>query len=87
MTAAEPVEVAAGGPLADTRVLELGGVGPVAFAGTALADLGADVVRLARPGEPEVHSILLRGRRIVELDVRADPTEAAVLAGAADVVL
>ncbi|MEU7812052.1 CaiB/BaiF CoA-transferase family protein, partial [Pseudonocardia sp. NPDC049154] len=66
---------------------ELGGVGPVAFAGTALADLGADVVRLARPGEPEVHSILLRGRRIVELDVRADPTEAAVLAGVADVVL
>ncbi|MCX4091421.1 CoA transferase [Nocardia sp. alder85J] len=75
------------GPLAGTRVLELGGVGPVAFAGTVLADLGADVVRLERPNTPPVHSILLRGRRIVETDIRADPDSAAALATAADVVL
>ena len=87
MTVVEPSAVTTAGPLTGTRVLELGGVGPVAFAGTVLADLGADVVRLARPGEPEVHSILLRGRRIVEVDVRADPTDARSLAGAADVVL
>lgn len=87
MTAVEPVAVTTAGPLVGIRVLELGGVGPVAFAGTVLADLGADVVRLARPGEPTVHSILLRGRRIVELDVRSDPAGARSLATAADVVL
>lgn len=83
MSDVEPV----GGPLAGVRVLELGGVGPVAFAGTVLADLGADVVRLERPHTPPTHSILLRGRRIVETDVRADPGPAAALAAAADVVL
>ncbi|WP_181780446.1 CoA transferase, partial [Pseudonocardia pini] len=87
MTAVEPATVATTGPLAGTRVLELGGVGPVAFAGTVLADLGADVVRLDRPDAPRVHSILLRGRRIVTVDVRRDPAGALALAGTADVVL
>ncbi|MDN5913560.1 MAG: CoA transferase [Pseudonocardia sp.] len=87
MTAVDTARVGTAGPLAKLRVLELGGVGPVAFAGTVLADLGADVVRLERPGAPEVHTILLRGRRVVEVDVRTDPIGAAALAATSDVVL
>jgi alpha-methylacyl-CoA racemase len=40
------------GPLHGLRVLELGGIGPGPFCGMLLADLGADVVRVDRPGAP-----------------------------------
>jgi len=42
--------VTSGGPLAGVRVIELGGIGPGPHAGMMLADLGADVVRVRRPG-------------------------------------
>jgi len=38
------------GPLAGLRVIELAGVGPGPHAAMVLADLGADVVRIDRPG-------------------------------------
>lgn len=38
------------GPLAGIRVIEMAGLGPVPHTGMLLADLGADVVRVARPG-------------------------------------
>ncbi|MEM6106053.1 CaiB/BaiF CoA-transferase family protein [Mycobacterium sp. 050272] len=38
------------GPLAGIKVIELGGIGPGPHAGMMLADLGADVVRVRRPG-------------------------------------
>ncbi|MEN3321144.1 MAG: alpha-methylacyl-CoA racemase, partial [Mycobacterium sp.] len=38
------------GPLAGVKVLELGGIGPGPHAAMVLADLGADVVRVRRPG-------------------------------------
>lgn len=38
------------GPLDGVRVIELGGIGPGPPAGMVLADLGADVVRVRRPG-------------------------------------
>ncbi|MBX9981195.1 MAG: CoA transferase, partial [Mycobacterium gordonae] len=37
-------------PLAGVKVIELGGIGPGPHAGMVLADLGADVVRVRRPG-------------------------------------
>ncbi|HEY8985980.1 MAG TPA: CoA transferase, partial [Streptomyces sp.] len=40
------------GPLAGVRVVELAGIGPGPFAAMLLADLGADVVRVDRPGRP-----------------------------------
>ncbi|WP_332642363.1 CoA transferase, partial [Aeromicrobium sp.] len=56
------------GPLAGVRVVELVGIGPGPFAGMLLADLGADVIRVDRPGgnamqvsQPE-KDILSRGR-------------------------
>ena len=38
------------GPLTGVRVVELAGIGPGPFAAMLLADLGADVVRVDRPG-------------------------------------
>jgi alpha-methylacyl-CoA racemase len=66
------------GPLQGIRVLELGGIGPGPFAGMLLADLGADVIRLDRPGAsrplPGVDAradILLRGRPRLEVDLKS----------------
>ncbi|MEH6796075.1 MAG: CaiB/BaiF CoA-transferase family protein [Rhodococcus sp. (in: high G+C Gram-positive bacteria)] len=65
------------GPLVGIRVLELAGMGPGPHASMMLADLGADVVRVQRPGQLPVPgktpSQQLRGRTIVELDLK-DPT-------------
>jgi alpha-methylacyl-CoA racemase len=41
------------GPLAGTRIVELQGRGPGPFGAMLLADLGADVVRIVRPGDVE----------------------------------
>jgi alpha-methylacyl-CoA racemase len=62
------------------RVVEIGGIGPSPFAGMLLADLGADVVHIERPGGPgdfalaHADGTLNRGKRRVELDLRA-PTD------------
>jgi alpha-methylacyl-CoA racemase len=57
------------GPLSGVRVLELGGIGPTPFAGMMMADQGADVVRVDRPGQ-DGHPILHRGRRSVIIDLK-----------------
>lgn len=66
-----------GGPLAGVKVIELGGIGPGPHAGMVLADLGADVVRVRRPGgltmPSEDRDLLHRGKRIVDLDVKTQP--------------
>ena len=52
------------GPLTGVRVVEVGGIGPVPFCGMVLADLGAAVTRVIRPGQEELPGDpLLRGRR------------------------
>ncbi|OMC47792.1 CaiB/BaiF CoA-transferase family protein [Mycobacterium sp. IS-1264] len=80
-----------GGPLAGVRVIELGGIGPGPHAGMVLADLGADVVRVRRPGgltmPPEDRDLLHRGKRIVDLDVKTHPGTLLELAAKADVLL
>jgi alpha-methylacyl-CoA racemase len=72
-------------------VIELGGIGPGPHAGMMLADLGADVVRVRRPGgltmPPEDRDLLHRGKRIVDLDVKTRPQALLELAGKADVLL
>lgn len=55
-------------PLADLRVLEFLGLGPAPFAGTMLADLGADVLAIARPGVPQ--PALAENRPVLELDLK-----------------
>ena len=80
-----------GGPLAGVRVIELGGIGPGPHAGMVLADLGADVVRVRRPGgltmPAEDRDLLHRGKRIVDLDVKTQPGTLLQLAAKADVLL
>ncbi|MEK8108381.1 CoA transferase [Micromonospora sp. M12] len=44
------VTAARGGPLAGVRVVELASLAPAPFGCMVLADLGADVVRVDRPG-------------------------------------
>ena len=80
-----------GGPLAGVQVIELGGIGPGPHAGMVLADLGADVVRVRRPGgltmPSEDRDLLHRGKRIVDLDVKTRPDMLLELAAKADVLL
>ncbi|ATL32112.1 CaiB/BaiF CoA transferase family protein [Streptomyces formicae] len=64
------------GPLAGVRVVELAGIGPGPFAAMLLADLGADVVRVDRPGggglaiDPE-YDVTNRNKRSVIVDLKA----------------
>lgn len=83
------------GPLDGVRVVELGGIGPVPHAAMILADLGADVVRVDRPGAvgfpipPGVPDPTLRGRRTISMDLKLDEQRAALLeiVGLADVLV
>ncbi|MGH2851904.1 MAG: CaiB/BaiF CoA transferase family protein [Solirubrobacteraceae bacterium] len=70
------------GPLAGLRVVELASIGPGPFCGMMLADMGADVVRVERPGTGDVwtrSSVLDRGRQRVVLDLKARAGVDAVL--------
>ncbi|WP_312015787.1 CaiB/BaiF CoA-transferase family protein [Bradyrhizobium liaoningense] len=73
------------GPLAGLRVVEMAGIGPGPFCAMLLADLGAEVVRIRRPGgsmfdtEPRF-DVTGRGCRFVELDLRADGAVTSALA-------
>lgn len=79
------------GPLAGVKVLELGGIGPGPHAAMVLADLGADVVRVRRPGGLQIPAenldLMHRGKRIVDLDVKSEPEKLLDLAARADVLL
>jgi alpha-methylacyl-CoA racemase len=70
------------GPLSGLRVVEFAGIGPVPFAAMLLADMGADVVRIVRPGAPSLdkRDIVERGRRIVELDLKSHAAVESALA-------
>ncbi|MGX9885265.1 CaiB/BaiF CoA transferase family protein [Streptomyces sp. NPDC002276] len=72
------------GPLSGVRVVELAGIGPGPFAAMLLADLGADVVRVDRPGGPGLgvapeHDITNRNKRSVLVDLKAPDGAARVL--------
>jgi alpha-methylacyl-CoA racemase len=59
------------GPLAGLKIVELAGLGPAPFAGMMLADHGADVIRVERPGARINHrNILARSRRSVTVDLK-----------------
>lgn len=83
----------AAGPLRGVRVLELAGLGAVPFAGMVLSDLGAEVLRIDRPGQDGVAVIpgdpLGRGRSSAVIDLkRSEGVETLLrLAAMADVLL
>ncbi len=69
------------GPLTGIRIVEFEGIGPAPYAGMLLSDLGADVVRIARPSVdrgPLIESlgreVADRGRQLVKLDLK-DPSD------------
>lgn len=71
------------GPLRGLRILEIAGIGPGPHACMILADLGADVIRIERPGGQPLsggpHDLLNRGRPSVALDLKAPAAVATVL--------
>jgi alpha-methylacyl-CoA racemase len=83
--------VTASGPLSGLRVIELAGIGPGPVTGRMLADMGAEVVRVERPGQSQdvAYPVSMRGRRAVVLDLKAPGGTEALLAliEKADVVI
>ncbi|EUA64671.1 coA-transferase III family protein [Mycobacteroides abscessus 1948] len=73
------------------KVIELGGIGPGPHAAMMLSDLGADVIRVRRPGglaiPAEETDLFHRGKRLVNLDVKKDPEALLALVDKADVLL
>lgn len=64
------------GALAGIRVVEFAGLGPGPFCAMMLADHGADVVRISRPGHSamigkDADDFLTRSRRNIALDLKA----------------
>lgn len=65
------------GPLTGTVVIELAGLGPAPFCAMTLSDLGAEVVRVERPGGGPVpigspgRDVLDRGKKSVVVDLKA----------------
>jgi len=60
------------GVLSGVRVIELAAIGPVPWCGMLLADMGADIVRIDRPGGARGDEPMGRGRVSVELDLKSD---------------
>ncbi|MBO0512021.1 CoA transferase, partial [Streptomyces beijiangensis] len=72
------------GPLTGVRVVELAGIGPGPFAAMLLADLGADVVRVDRPGGGGLavnpaYDLTNRNKRSVLIDLKAEDGPGLVL--------
>jgi alpha-methylacyl-CoA racemase len=71
------------GPLEGVRVVELAAIGPAPHASMVLADLGAEVIRVCRPGTGEAEKAgeahTLRGRQRVYADLKNPDDRAKVL--------
>jgi acetyl-CoA hydrolase len=66
--------------LKGVRIIELAGLGPGPFCGMLLADLGADVIVIERPGGGDLPAaITRRGKRSVALDLKSPEAIATVL--------
>src|SRR5258706_13538316 len=64
------------GVLSGVRIVEVAGIGPGPFCGMLLADLGADVILIERPGASGVTdigaaAIFHRGKRSIVLDLKS----------------
>ena len=65
------------GPLSGVRIVEFAGIGPGPFCGMLLSDMGADVIRIDRPGDGkpgDARDLLSRGRRSISLNLK-DPAD------------
>lgn len=71
------------GPLTGLRIVEIAGLGPTPFTAMLLADMGAEVIRIERPGNTHLlgldYDILNRGRGFVQLDLKSETGRDTVL--------
>ncbi len=73
------------GPLEGVKILEIAGIGPGPFAAMMLSDMGAEVLRLDRPGGGSLRfdtgqfEFLGRGRRTVAVNFKSPDSTALVL--------
>jgi alpha-methylacyl-CoA racemase len=74
----------ASGPLTGLKVLEFSGIGPGPHVAMLLADLGAEVVRIDRPGAGVSNPVVERARHRLAVDLKSDEGKAAVRAAAAN---
>jgi len=84
------------GPLSGLKILEFEAIGPGPFCGMMLADMGADVLLIDRPGDSGLglgrdrwFDVMLRGRRSATLDLKSKDGAgtARALAAKADAVI
>lgn len=73
------------GPLAGVRIIEFDAIGPIPLCAMMLADMGADILRVARPGgqsayEDAGEGILHRSRTGITLDLKRPDDRDSVLA-------
>ncbi len=64
-------------PLTGLRIIEFEALGPAPFAGMLLADLGAEVIVVHRPGAPDApgkedRNLLDRGKKSIAVDLKSD---------------
>ena len=71
------------GPLAGLKVIEFAGIGPGPHVAMLLADLGAEVVRIERPGAGVSNPVVERARHRVTVDVKTEEGKAFCLDAAA----
>ncbi len=72
------------GPLSGIRLIEMDAIGPVPLCGMILSGLGAEIVRISRPGGQQAWSdvgeaVLLRGRTKVSLNLKDEADRAMLL--------
>jgi len=77
--------MSSGGPLVGVRLIEMDAIGPVPLCGMILSGLGAEVVRVERPGGQSAYSdlgeaVLHRGRTTIGLDMKSDADREAFFA-------
>jgi alpha-methylacyl-CoA racemase len=78
-----PASRPSSGPLAGVRIIEIAGLGPTPYAGMLLSDMGADVIRVDRPGtrpQSGAKYALSRGRRSIVVDLKQPDGADTVLA-------
>ncbi|MGJ8598331.1 CaiB/BaiF CoA transferase family protein [Sulfitobacter sp.] len=71
------------GPLSGLKVIEFSGIGPGPHVAMLLADLGAEVVRIERPGTGVSNPVVERARNRATVDVKSDEGKAFCLDAAA----
>ena len=77
------------GPLNGIKVIELAGIGPGPYTGQLLADMGADVIVVDRPGPALPKAVDGRGKRSIMLDLKKPEAVEALLkmVASADVLI